>query len=88
MKTNFWAYRQGLMAKEESLQASNPPAPAVAQPSPAGAQDQLLKHLQQEKKEDQDFRMTTTRIQTLAEIEQLGAEVRVRNWSLASDAQV
>ena len=58
LETDFKTYKMDMAAKKEAFQPSGPPPPAVSMPTSSG-QEVFIHHLQQEKKDDQDFQMTT-----------------------------
>jgi peptide subunit release factor 1 (eRF1) len=87
MKADFKAYQIDMAAKKKALHPSGPPPPSVSMPSANNGQA-LMHHLQQEKREEQTLKLITKKNQVQSAIEELLAEVRVRDWQRAEDAQV
>ena len=77
-----------MATKKKALKPNGaPPPPAVSMPTSSG-QEVFIHHLQQEKKDDQNFQMTTKLIQIQGAMNQLLIEVRVMDWDEAEDAQI
>ena len=85
METDFKAYKIGMAAKKKAFQPIVPPH-AVNMPGSNGAQAQLIQHLQQEKREEQTVKLITKKNQVQSGMEELLAEVKIRDWQRAQDA--
>ena len=86
--TDFKTYKMDMAAKKKAFQPSGPPPPAVSMPTSSGQEVSIIQHLQQGKKDEQDFQMTSKLIRIERAMNQLLTEVKVMDWDDAEDAQI
>ena len=73
-----------MAAKKKAIQTSGPPPPSVRIPTSSGQEVSIIHYLQQEKKDEQDFQMTSKLIWIQGSMNQLLTEAKVMDW----DAQI